>query len=521
MGKFGIGARVRDREGDEGVITAKRKGERYVLYDDTDYGSIWNAKERLTALGVVANDNEVSACAPVFEKEYSVGDRVRVKTREYGEKQFGKIGAVIEIDRPSSLSIEIEYDEPLLPGGLKRNQYKPEDLEPIEPAVAPTTGPFAKGDRALSQSGDYVTIDTDPDEVGHVWVSFGKTKWRTPASWLAKWEPKVGDVVAGTLNTLEYTVTAVNEDGTLNVSTPGSFNNVYDYQNKAVSLFRPLPVAEQPAAETALWAPVAGKYGKTRDGRKVGPIEDRGRYFAGEVDFTTYHFAKDGRSGTSGNADSDRGAFRMALDLVAEWVEPVAEAEPEVAVAEATATPLKVGDRVVLVKDGLSTTGAIGMAGVIRTVSTYDGNDHPYQIELDAGGTYKTRAAGPEQYRWTWAAADALTLEPAAPQAKFKVGDRVNWTKHRHAWQGGVVTSVDDSTWPVNVDHPSDGKGAFSFDELELEPAPTLPIGSTVTFTASGRLSAINDNGHMQVTFPDLAPAQNSFALPARYVSAA
>lgn len=33
MGKFGIGARVRDTDGGEGVVTGKRKGEREVVFD--------------------------------------------------------------------------------------------------------------------------------------------------------------------------------------------------------------------------------------------------------------------------------------------------------------------------------------------------------------------------------------------------------------------------------------------------------------------------------------------------------
>ena len=51
MGRFGIGARVRDEDGDEGVIIDKRKGEREVRYTDINNLALWMPKYRLTAIG--------------------------------------------------------------------------------------------------------------------------------------------------------------------------------------------------------------------------------------------------------------------------------------------------------------------------------------------------------------------------------------------------------------------------------------------------------------------------------------
>ncbi len=61
MGKYGIGKRVRDDEGDEGVIINKRKGERLVEYDDVAYGAIWRKKIYLTPVGADAPSITVEA----------------------------------------------------------------------------------------------------------------------------------------------------------------------------------------------------------------------------------------------------------------------------------------------------------------------------------------------------------------------------------------------------------------------------------------------------------------------------
>jgi len=277
-------------------------------------------------------------------------------------------------------------------------------------------------------------------------------------------------------------------------------------ERKALGFEPAAPVsALEPAVAPATtapttWAPVVGKFGKTRDGRKVGPIEDFGAQrgkLSGHVEGETKGPRVFGADGVHDFGDTN-------LDLVAEWIEPAAE---PVAVAPATATPtqperkFKVGD-VVNYIEGKSQNI---WQGVTITKAT---DDSYYATCPDAGdGAFKDE----------W-------LEPAAPPAKFKVGDRVVYVgKHceitspeRIGWLG-TVKSVNSDCAEVTYDNGEWGNQFFA--NITLTSAP--PIGSQVTITATGRLSAINENGHYQVTFPGLPSGQNSFALPAAHVAAA
>lgn len=265
MGKLKLGARVRDAEGDIGEIVSKRKGKRLVRYEDTDYGELWNTKDRLTVVD-----------------------------------EPGESGEVV-------------------------------------PAAT-----FHKGDRAISQNGDYVTVESDVDSAAHVWVSHGTTKWRTPVSWLTKWEPKVGDRVRvctkedvwksgrGIGFGSEGKIKSVNNrELWISFKTnAGYYLDQIAYRDQV----EPLPVAPQPAVETSvvsdesvstatvsdLWRPVVGRFGKTRDGRKVGPILEtkNSRWpFEGELEGSDPAFY---------NADGSC-PYLPRRNLVAEWVEPVTE----------------------------------------------------------------------------------------------------------------------------------------------------------------------------------------------------
>lgn len=81
--------------------------------------------------------------------------------------------------------------------------------------------------------------------------------------------------------------------------------------------FELLPVAKGPGDQPALKIE-AGKYYRTREGRKVGPMESEGFYWgASEVKDSYYN---DGRQWRS---------YESPLDLIAEWVdEPVKADEP-------------------------------------------------------------------------------------------------------------------------------------------------------------------------------------------------
>jgi len=151
---------------------------------------------------------------------------------------------------------------------------------------------------------------------------------------------------------------------------------------------------EPVVATPTTWAPVVGKFGKTRDGRKVGPMEKA----TGEWSFIA------GGEGIRGQAYFNKDGtcpYISEHDLVAEWVDTVA-------VAPATATPtqperkFKVGD-------------------VVNWTQTRDSWQGITIVEI-ASGSYPVRAECPKQ------GVGAFTfeqLELAAPPAKFKVGDRV------------------------------------------------------------------------------------------------
>ena len=107
-------------------------------------------------------------------------------------------------------------------------------------------------------------------------------------------------------------------------------------------------------------------------------------------------------------------------------------------------------------------------------------------------------------------------LEPAAPPAKFKVGDRVQ----QHGWGEYWCTVVKFDGDNLTIRDDSGPQASYrNLDDFVVQ--DTIPVGATVTFTATGRLSAYTTDGHAQIVFPGLTPGQNSFALPAKFVTAA
>lgn len=64
-----------------------------------------------------------------------------------------------------------------------------------------------------------------------------------------------------------------------------------------------------------LWAPQAGKFGKTRDGRKVGPMEANGN--------ASLHVWRDKLGSCNSWRHDGRHNAQPRLDLIAEWTEPM------------------------------------------------------------------------------------------------------------------------------------------------------------------------------------------------------
>jgi hypothetical protein len=265
------------------------------------------------------------------------------------------------------------------------------------------------------------------DDAAEVCPEKGKSEYSGASK--GTWVPKVGDRVRGKQLGEDYNVEAVNSGGTIDVSCISRVTGeTLHYPGNRIELFEPI---DPPLTITV------GKSYRTRDGRKVGPMEDRTGYFAADG----YHYNASGLCGYDGVVQGPRPQWRVDRDVVAEWVEAT----------------LFIGDEPV---------------------------------------------------------AEVTSIAVCAP--KFKVGDRVREIGYPEAT--GVVETVRKNEIEIKWD-----VGAWGWwppDDFELV-TPTPPIGSTVTFTATGRLSAINENGHYQVTFPGLAPAQNSFALPAQYVTPA
>lgn len=152
--------------------------------------------------------------------------------------------------------------------------------------------------------------------------------------------------------------------------------------------------------------PTPGRDAMTRDGRRVTNLR-------GLADFDQWALSGSMEGGherwwRADGSWSTHDCMPHPLDLVADW--PDADPLPD-----ADGWEPKVGDRVKLVKDGLSTVGAVGMEGVIKKI---EGGQHPYLIELDEGLVYESYAV-PEQYRLTRADLDyfvsAVRPAPSGP----------------------------------------------------------------------------------------------------------
>lgn len=121
------------------------------------------------------------------------------------------------------------------------------------------------------------------------------------------------------------------------------------------------------------------------------------------------------------------GIGHLAREIIAGFLDLVRDADP---LPDADGWEPKVGDRVKLVKDGLSTTGAIGMRGFIRDID-WTGFS-PYKIELDEGGVYSSKAI-PEQYCWTRADRDCF-VSAVRPAPSGPVVEETEPKRSPHGW---------------------------------------------------------------------------------------
>lgn len=332
MGKYGIGERVRHIYGEEGVVTGKAKWLRLVRFDGDEEG-VWVKKQHLTP---------IAANYEPAKRQIEVGDRVRC-TRDH--------------DPGNQFTADKEYTV-----------------------------------RYVTNESIGVVADDNGTQNG--WASEYFELVTEPAT--HEWKPKVGDRVrvvkhrnwfGDVLNYIEpgseVELTGLLDGGDFEVpegETWTAFTTNTQYWIRSDDL-EPLPVAAEEQGAGGLRI-VVGRYYRTRDGRKVGPMRDYGHStnLSGPVSGDDYNRCY--------NPDGTHEFGETNIDLVAEWAGP----EP-VAVASATATPagkFKVGDRV-------RVKGSDNLVGVVATRS--------------ARGTMSVRwdVSGSESIAW-W---DDDDLEPA------------------------------------------------------------------------------------------------------------
>ncbi|THK34417.1 hypothetical protein EHS39_30080, partial [Ensifer sp. MPMI2T] len=134
------------------------------------------------------------------------------------------------------------------------------------------------------------------------------------------WQPKVGDLVTCTLGLGNGTVYETSNNGKIRVRWDTGGGEAWWGADK----WEPLPVAEQPEAPLQI---VAGRYYKTRDGRKAGPSELRDADIDDPIDYPWlvpvggdsghYVYTSDGRYSIGGSFPEH--------DLIAEWVDEPTE----------------------------------------------------------------------------------------------------------------------------------------------------------------------------------------------------
>lgn len=227
----------------------------------------------------------------------------------------------------------------------------------------------------------------------------------------------------------------------------------------------------------------AGRYYKTRDGRKVGPMVRGSGGGSREYSWTAPQ--RVGDFVTSWTAEGlyhvgDRRPEIAACDLIAEWVdEPVA--------AWKTAN---VGDNVVVRAEGR------WHAGKTVKVTSVDYEDTAMRLRA-TDGEYDLWLMNDDVVSVV-TGANPVAVAPAT--ATFKAGDRVRRPGHLT----GTVLDVDGNN--VRIDYGADwGEYTFTVPELELVEAAATPatikVGDWVRTDAGDIGIVLHDDGTNMVQF--------------------
>lgn len=219
-GKFGIGACVRDIDGDVGVIVDKFKGKRLVKYDSFGGCELWQAKDDLEVVtsvvfeeapGVVLVAEPASACAEKGEVAFSVGDRVVCVDDCDGQYTAGSVYVVKDVfDSYGEVRIRTELDDRgSTANGWGAKHFRPFTIEAgkfYRTRDGRKVGPVEPTMRYDHQYPFSVSHDFDSDFLGKAWRPDGtfdpKVGKTHPADLVAEWvEPaqqpkfKIGDRV--------------------------------------------------------------------------------------------------------------------------------------------------------------------------------------------------------------------------------------------------------------------------------------------------------------------------------------
>lgn len=262
-------------------------------------------------------------------------------------------------------------------------------------------GKFKVGDRVrLIKSGEYngfgkygktgeegvvESLDAHDGTYKVAFADCGKTWWAEPGNLELveqPWQPKVGDRVRFTTTAPAYnakyspngltiaSIEAPNKDGTINVSV--LYDDECYRQFCALGDIEPLPT-------TPTFTIEPGKFYKTRDGRKVGPMCRAG---SGERYWLATEALLEGYSSYWCENGSFYEGREYRHDLVAEWIDaPVAPASNDNA---APAKPrFKVGDWVKIIHTDYE--GELPVGGVHRVEKS---DDDGFELKSPVGLLY-------------------------------------------------------------------------------------------------------------------------------------
>lgn len=183
MGKYGIGARVRDEDGDEGVVVDKRKGERLVgEYGGkyTDGFTMWWDKAQLTPVLAEGPAEASPISAEKGEVAFSVGDRVVMDPgSSWGEHGIGEVvpadrdarkGLVGVIFHDDSFKWHFEPDE-LRPFRIEAGRfYRTRDGRKVGPMEEYYGGFIHRLGDGMKWNSDGTRVNLDHEDIVAEWV---------------------------------------------------------------------------------------------------------------------------------------------------------------------------------------------------------------------------------------------------------------------------------------------------------------------------------------------------------------